>query len=83
MSTLIYQSNGDHCTGKCDANCYDAKNPVCDCVCGGRNHGVGLKQATENTREYIDEIIEELKNKPDAATLETFINPEIYQLKLF
>lgn len=23
----------------------------CDCVCGGRNHGVGLKAAVDNTRE--------------------------------
>lgn len=29
----------------CDVKCYDAQEPACDCVCGGKNHGVGLKQA--------------------------------------
>jgi len=34
--------------GRCDARCHTAKGPKCKCICGGINHGVGLKQAIEN-----------------------------------
>lgn len=27
--------------GRCDARCYNAKHPECDCICGGANHGKG------------------------------------------
>jgi hypothetical protein len=51
MAVLISDSNGR----KCDGRCYDAKNPRCDCICGGKNHGVGLRRAIEQTREVVDE----------------------------
>lgn len=57
MSCLIYSHNGDHCTGKCDANCYNATSPECDCICRGMNHGVGAKKAMENTAKYAEEWI--------------------------
>ena len=38
----------------CDTKCYDALEPVCDCICGGRNHGIGLKKALELTIEKKD-----------------------------
>ncbi len=51
MTTLIsYQTSGGD-QGRCDAKCYDACEPECDCICGGRNHGAGKQQAIENTRE--------------------------------
>ena len=34
----------------CDDRCYDAKHQTCVCVCGGVNHGVGLRRASENAR---------------------------------
>lgn len=34
MSTLI--KSGEF---RCDAKCYNAKEPKCNCICGGRNHG--------------------------------------------
>jgi len=34
----------------CDERCYDAKHETCVCVCGGLNHGRGLRRASENTR---------------------------------
>ena len=34
--------------GTCDARCHTAKGPKCKCICGGINHGVGLRQAIEN-----------------------------------
>jgi hypothetical protein len=48
-------------TGRCDAKCYNANNSNCDCCCGGRNHGVGLKQAIKNTDEYANKMIKEWK----------------------
>lgn len=35
----------------CDARCYNAKGPVCNCVCDGMNHGVGEREAVFNTKE--------------------------------
>ncbi len=48
--TLIHVGNSEGTVGRCDAKCYDARHPHCDCVCGGRNHGKGLDEAIE--REY-------------------------------
>lgn len=59
MTTLIYVGNSSGCIGRCDAKCYEEKEDKCDCVCGGRNHGKGLKKALENTKEYSEEMIEE------------------------
>jgi len=36
-------------SGRCDAKCYEAEHPECDCCCGGVNHGVGFRQAAKNT----------------------------------
>ena len=51
MTTLIAVYNSDGCAGRCDAKCYEANEPECDCICHGRNHGAGLKRAVDNTRE--------------------------------
>lgn len=59
MTTLIAVYNSDGCVGRCDARCYNATHPECDCICGGKNHGAGLKQAAENTRELAEQWIEE------------------------
>ncbi len=58
MTTLIAVYNSSGCVGRCDAKCYNAKTPDCDCICGGKNHGTGLEQAIENTREQVDEWLE-------------------------
>ena len=56
MTTLIavYDGSG-HCVGRCDARCYNATGKTCKCICGGRNHGAGLEQAMENTKEIAEE----------------------------
>lgn len=58
MMTLIswQTSGGDQ--GRCDAKCYEAKEEDCTCICGGRNHGAGLDQALDNTREMAQSWIE-------------------------
>lgn len=59
MTTLIAVYNSDGCIGRCDAKCHNAVHPRCICVCGGKNHGIGLKEAPPNTWEISKEDIEE------------------------
>jgi hypothetical protein len=54
MSTLIAVYNSEGCVGRCDAKCYDAKSPACDCICRGRNHGAGIERASETTRDIAE-----------------------------
>jgi hypothetical protein len=49
--TLLSVSNSEG-TRRCDARCYNAQHPGCDCICQGRNHGVGLARAIEHTRDF-------------------------------
>lgn len=55
MTTVLSVGNSDG-SRNCDASCYNATGPKCECVCGGSNHGVGLQKAIENncTRLGID-----------------------------
>lgn len=71
MVTLIsYQSSGGD-QGRCDAKCYAAEWDDCDCICGGRNHGAGLEQATDNTRELAESWIERARaNGQDITSIE-------------
>ena len=52
-----------------DAACYNAAGRYCKCCCGGRNHGVGLDQAVENTQRMFPEIIEEIKAREPGARI--------------
>ncbi len=38
----VYHSGGE--ASRCDANCHEAKEPACDCCCGGRLHGRGSSE---------------------------------------
>jgi hypothetical protein len=59
MTALIAVYNSGGLVGRCDAKCYEASHPNCQCVCGGKNHGAGKQQAMENTRELADTWIKE------------------------
>lgn len=50
--TILVSTDGR----RCDEACYNAKRLGCHCICGGRNHGLGLQHALENQREYQDAI---------------------------
>lgn len=50
MTTLLRVGNSEG-ERRCDARCYNAEGGQCDCICGGKNHGAGERQAVENTRE--------------------------------
>jgi hypothetical protein len=54
MTTLISVYNSEGLVGRCDAKCYNAHDPDCDCICGGRNHRAGLQQALDNTADLVD-----------------------------
>ncbi len=51
--TLLTEQIGQDNERRCDAKCYNAKHPSCDCVCGGKNHGAGLDRAMDNVREIF------------------------------
>lgn len=53
MTTLIAVYNSDGCVGRCDARCYLAKTPECDCICGGKNHGAGVARAIYNVGTMV------------------------------
>lgn len=83
MTTLIAVYDSSGCIGRCDARCYNATCTQCDCICGGKNHGAGIQQAMENTRELAESWIEAYKAKHPEA--EEFAVPalEPVQLTLF
>lgn len=60
MTTLMSWGNSDGTKGRCDAKCYCAESPFCDCMCAGKNHGVGLRQAVENTRVHAEDLLEKM-----------------------
>ncbi|MCX5713035.1 MAG: hypothetical protein NTY47_08310 [Candidatus Omnitrophica bacterium] len=62
MATLIELRNSDGSIGRCDAKCYEALDQQCTCVCKGRNHGAGLKQAQDNTIKMSKELLKKHGN---------------------
>jgi hypothetical protein len=70
------------CIGRCDARCYNAINPGCDCICNGKNHGGGLKQAIENTAKEAEQWIERYIEKNDGLTPEQFVINEVLTQQL-
>ena len=63
MTTLIAVYSSDGLVGRCDARCYLANQPDCDCICGGRNHGAGVQKAIDNTRELAQHWLREYARK--------------------
>lgn len=71
MTTLIAAYNSEGCTGRCDAKCYNATEPECDCICGGLNHGAGLPKAMDNTQRLAESWIADWKKAhPDTTRAE-------------
>lgn len=68
MTTLISVYGSDGLEGRCDEKCYNAKYPSCNCICGGKNHGVGQTRAMENTQELFQNWIDEYNEQhPELA----------------
>lgn len=73
MATVIAVYNSEGCVGHCDARCHEAKGFDCKCICGGANHGVGLKIAQEDSQYIADEeIIAECRNMGRRGDLRVF-----------
>ncbi len=75
MSTLLAVYNSEGCVGRCDARCYLAHEDKCVCICGGRNHGIGLRLATDNARKLAEVFAE--------GQLDVRLMPVEEQLDLF
>lgn len=65
MTTLLTMHTSHGIVGRCDANCYNATTKACTCICGGRNHGVGLNRAIENTRKLPPDFQPPPSAQPD------------------
>ncbi len=63
MATLIEVHAGARLVGRCDAQCYSARRPRCDCICGGINHGVGLAKAQAATPAIAEDHIREIAGR--------------------
>ena len=50
---LILRDSKRKMISRCNEKCYDAKTVDCDCICKGRNHGVGLKKAIANLEDFV------------------------------
>jgi hypothetical protein len=81
--TLMAVYTSDGCEGRCDAKCYNAKEPHCDCICGGMNHGAGLAQATENTRLHAEVMIEKYAGAKGLQAFRAELGHAVEQLDLF
>lgn len=82
MATVMSWGNSEGTKGRCDAKCHNAKEPKCECMCGGRYHGAGLKDGgvQEIQRECWEEILEEAKARATEQGFE--LSPEPVQLAL-
>jgi len=76
MTTLIHVRNSEGTVGRCDAKCYEAKGPVCDCICHGMNHGAGLERAIERTSNLTAEMIKGIEARGG------YVAPELLQRAL-
>jgi hypothetical protein len=81
--TLISVHNSEGCTGRCDARCYDATHPDCDCVCGGSNHGKGEAHAIRNTALHADRWMREYRERTGGGSVRFEIGEILEQLKLW
>jgi len=70
MTTLIQQTSSNGSRRRCDARCYNAQYGKCTCICGGHNHGKGLEQAIENTKEMAEKLLEQTNTKIAKEVLE-------------
>ena len=72
MATVMRWGNSEGEKGRCDAKCHNATEPECDCMCGGRYHGAGLKAGELDRRvaEDWEHVVERAKERAAAEGLE-------------
>ena len=68
--------------GRCDEKCYNAKGTECHCICGGANHGVGVKVALEDRRYLTDDevmqYVPEIKKGERAAVYKPMVQQTLF-----
>jgi len=62
MVTVLAVYNSAGCVGRCDALCHNAAKSECDCICGGRNHGIGTKRAIANVEKAFGVTAEAIEH---------------------
>jgi len=82
MATILSAYDRGTLYGRCDASCYDGKETVCDCICGGVNHGVGLAQALTNTAALSENWMKRDRTVRRSRAV-TFDTPLLTQKSLF
>ncbi|MDD5613441.1 MAG: hypothetical protein PHQ54_00010 [Candidatus Omnitrophica bacterium] len=77
---LMEVRNSSGLVGRCDAKCYDAKCPECNCICGGVNHGRGKQEAADNTREFVADQVKKLYSRKDGRVrvFENILQKELF-----
>jgi len=83
MTTLIVVSTSQGLAGRCDAKCYEATCTVCECVCGGRNHGMGREKAIDNTRTLAAQWIATYTQEKGLSDVTTELHAECQQHTLW
>ena len=83
MTALIAVYSSSGLAGRCDAKCYEATCTVCECVCGGRNHGMGRQRAIDNTRELAKHWIETYTQEKGLTEFTTELHLECQQITLW
>lgn len=56
MVILLESVNSSGTPRRCDEKCYNAHHPICNCCCGGANHGVGLSKAQANLKAWVENL---------------------------
>lgn len=72
MSTLIVVYTSQGRIHRCDANCYNATDPHCECVCGGANHGKGYAIAREQTDQNAQLFVDAFRAKHPHLTFRAY-----------
>lgn len=83
MTLIEVRGKGGELIGRCDARCYNAKEPHCECICGGRNHGAGLQKAIEQTREQAERWIEAYAERLGLAEYTGMVSRQLDQMTIF
>lgn len=73
MTLLENRNKKGRLLGRCDERCYDAMSDKCNCICGGKNHGVGRVQAVKNIHdEYGIAYQDDLFGRPVVQKVHQF-----------
>jgi hypothetical protein len=82
----VYTNSGDggaRCIGRCDAKCYTATEPACDCICGGMNHGAAAQQAINSTRQMAETWVEKYASERGLLEYRSELGEAVTLLGLF